>query len=120
MHQAQDRAEDLDTSNLAARIDVVQHRRANEVAALVAGDRGVASIDEGPGPLVHPFADQRLDALLALSRDNRSHLDPWLDPVADLTHLGHVADPISEFAACLADCDRHRGRQAALSGTAKG
>src|SRR6266849_7714907 len=120
LHQAEYRPEDLDPGQLTARLDVVQHRRAHEVAPLVARDRRVAPVDEDPGSFVDAFADQRLDALLALRSDDRSHLDPRIEPVADLARLGHVGDPLSEFAARLTDRDGHRGGQAALSGAAKG
>ena len=39
MHQAEHRPENLGTGDLAARIDVIEYRWADEVAPLVAGDR---------------------------------------------------------------------------------
>src|SRR5258708_21621089 len=81
--EAEYRPEDLDTGNVAARIDVIQDRRADEVAVLVSGDRRATPIDKYLGSLAHALADQRLDALLALSRDHRSHLDFRVPPGAN-------------------------------------
>src|SRR5260370_6649050 len=113
--EAEYRPEDLDTGNVAARIDVIQDRRADEVAMLVAGDRLATPIDKYLGSLAHALADQRLDALLALSRDHRPHLDFRVQPEANLAPRRHVADPFPERSAGLANRDRDRCRQAALS-----
>src|SRR5258708_16467086 len=81
--EAEYRPEDLDSGNVAARIDVIQDRRADEVAVLLSGDRRATPIDKYLGPLAHALADQRLDALLALSHDHRSHLDFRVPPGAN-------------------------------------
>src|SRR6266849_10373040 len=120
MHQAEYRPKDLDTGDLTMRIYIVQDCRANEVAPLVARDRCIASIDEYPGSLTHAFADQGLDALLALGGDYRPHLDLLVQPVTDLTCRCCISDMLLEGRASLANRDRDRCRQAALSGAAKG
>src|SRR5437764_13644814 len=114
VHQAQHRAEDLDSSKLTTWVDIVQDCWAHEVATLVVGDRSIASINEDLRPLVHAFLDHRLNALLALSRDDRPHLDLRRKPVADLAPGRHIGNVLPESPASLTHCDRHCFRQAAL------
>ena len=68
VHHAQHRAEDLGAGDCAARRQAVQHGRAQEVAALVAGDAGRrARPPRISAPSATALADQAFDALLALA-----------------------------------------------------
>ena len=120
MHQAQHRTEDLDSGKLTARVDIIEDCWPQEVAALVVWDRSIAPINEDLRPLAHAFPDQRLNALLALSRDERPHLDLRRKTVTDLAPGRHFGNVFPEDRASFANCDRHRGCQTALTCAAKG
>ena len=65
------------------------------------------------------LADEAFDARLALARDHGAHLHAVRQPVAHLAFSRGFHHTLRQFGTSVANGDRHRRRQAALSGAAE-
>src|SRR5258708_6848692 len=120
VNEAEDGAEDFCVVEIAGGGDVVEKRRADEVAFLVARNFGVASVEQNFCALLFAEGDQRFDALFALRRDDRSHLNVFVEAIADFELRGGVGDGIAESLLRFADgyCDGYG--ETALAGASEG
>src|SRR5262249_31675939 len=66
-------------------------------------------------PFYHP-----LNTGLALPCNHRPHLHAFIETVADAQGGCSFRDRIAKDGLCLADCDGHRNREAALASATKG
>ena len=98
--------------------DVVEQRDAEEEA--VALRRGLAAVDDDRRALLGAALDVRGDLVAVLPRDERAHLDAFLEAVSDLDLRQAQLDRLDELVARVADRDDLRDRHAALAGRAVG
>src|SRR5262245_58139709 len=86
----------------------------------MAGDFGVAAVDENFGAGFFAFTDQSFDAEFALRGDDGADLDAVFKTVADPEFRGGVGDGVAESLLRLADCNGDGNGEAALSGASEG
>ncbi len=118
--EAEHRAEDFRVGEIAGCGHVVENRGIHEVSRFVLGDFRVAAVEQDFRALFFTEADQRLDAGFALGRDDRAHLDAFVEAVADFEFRGSIGDRVAKSFLRFTDRDRDRDGETALSGASKG
>ena len=83
MNQTEDWAKDFRIGKLAGGRQAIKDGWRKEIAGFVPGNFGVAAIEDGLCAFADTCGDERLDALLALLGDDRTHLDARVQAIAD-------------------------------------
>src|SRR5262245_45871067 len=99
---------------------MIEDGRVDEEALLVTGDFAPPTFDSGGPSFRDASCDQFFDPVLAVARDDRSHLYALAHSVTDAPPGGRCADRLGKRLPRLADRYRQRRRQAPLTGAAKG
>src|SRR6266850_215331 len=83
VNETEYRAKDFRVGKLAGGRQAIKDGRSKEITGFVSGNFGVAAIEDGLCAFVDAGRNKRLDALLALFGDDRTHLDARVQAIAD-------------------------------------
>src|SRR5712664_2553167 len=83
VNETEYRAKDFRVGKLAGGRQAIKNGRCKEIAGFVSGNFGVAAIEDGLCAFVDAGGNKRLDALLALFGDDRTHLDAGVEAIAN-------------------------------------
>src|SRR5712664_1273451 len=119
VNETEYRAKDLRVGKLAGGRQAIKDGWSKEITGFVSGNFGVAAIEDGLCAFVDAGGNKRLDALLALFGDDRTHLDAGVEAIADANCGGGVGDGVAESFLRFANRDGNGNGQAALTRAAK-
>src|SRR5699024_4185044 len=94
VHQGEERAEYFGSGDGAARLHAVQDGRVVEVAVRETVDIQELTASQYADALVDTLFDQAVDPFATLTGDDRAHVDPFVETVADLAALGSFNNPL--------------------------
>src|SRR5207245_10827047 len=97
----------------------VKNRGLEDRSRFILGDFRVSAIENGFCTFAHAGSNQRFDALLAFSGDDRAHLNPCIEAVAETNRGSSMRDGITKRLLRFANGEGDGNRQAALARTAK-
>src|SRR6266404_4849050 len=115
MNQTEHGTEDFRVGKLAGGTPAIENGWREEIAGFVAENSCVAAIENGFCAFADAVGNKRLDALLALFGDDRTHLDAGVQAIADANRSSSVCDGITESFLRLANRDGDRNGEASLA-----
>src|SRR5467141_3184608 len=120
MNQTEHGTEDFRVAKRAGGRQAIEDGWREEIAGFVAGNFRIAPVENGLRAFANACGDERLDALLALFSDDRTHLDAGVQAIADANCGSGVRDGVAESFLRFANCDGNGNCKAALARAAEG
>ena len=120
MNQAEYGTENFRVGKLAGGRQAVEDGRREEITGFVPGNFRVAPVENGFCAFADACGNERLDALLALIGDDRTHLNSRVQAIADANCGSGVRDGITKSFLRFANRDGDRNGEAALARAAEG
>src|SRR5450432_550364 len=119
VNKAEDGAEDFGVGEIAGGRNVIEDCRVHKVSGFVLRNLRAATVEQDFRALFFAEADERFHAFPALWPDHGAHLDAVFQAVTNFEFRGGLGDGITKRLLRLADHDRGRDRETALSRAAE-